>query len=75
MANSSQISLALAAGIAAQIIKAYEAAAPASTYETSSINVAITQWLASLTVWNGVGALPVETGQWFINNGKLEQAQ
>lgn len=32
-------------------------------------------WLSGLPVYSGVGAAPVETGQWFINNGRLEQAQ
>ena len=40
-----------------------------------ALNALINAWVSSRPVWDGVSALPVSSGQWFINNGKLEQAQ
>ena len=50
------------------------AAAQAAATQTQ-LNAWINAWMSSLPVWSGTGPLPVNTGGWFLNNGKPEQAQ
>lgn len=51
------------------------AAAAQSAATQAQLNVWINAWMSSLPVWSGTGPLPVNTGGWFMNNGKPEQAQ
>lgn len=42
---------------------------------TSAIPSSILSALGTLPTYNGSGPIPVQSGQWFISNGVLTQAQ